>query len=605
MSLARRPDASGRHLALALALGAALCLRVQGQELEEMPPLPSIAYEVVIDGPLDEALQTLLEDVSEARRLTVRPPSSLLQLRRRAADDRPRLVQALRSEGYYAAEVEPHLDTGSIPARITFTALPGEPYRFETLLVEAIDPPPGFVAPEAFELGLVPGRRAESDRVLAAEVELLLHARRAGHPFAELGPRRAVVDHRTLTMDLTLRIVPGPQARMGGVSFQGVDSIAEDFLQRRIPWRRGDPYRPELIEEARRSLLATNLFSTVRMRRAEALDEDGRLEVAIEVAERAHRSIGVGLRYLTDEGPGADVTWEHRNLFRRGERLQASIDGSGIGYEIKGNFRKPDFRIRRMDLIADGGIAYQDTDAYLRRSAGAGIGLERTLRPGMTATAGVAYRAVRLTDQEGTEEFALLSLPLTFDWDRSDSLLDPTRGGRLDLQVVPFADTLGSGVMFGRLLGRYSHYFQVSERPRVILAARAALGGMVGAGRAAIPADERFYAGGGGSVRGIAFQLASPLGTGGRPRGGRSLLETALEARVRLTETIGFAAFVDAGRAFESSFPDLSERVQIGAGLGLRYHTAIGPIRLDLAVPVERRRVDDRFQVYVSIGQAF
>jgi translocation and assembly module TamA len=312
------------------------------------------------------------------------------------------------------------------------------------------------------------------------------------------------------------------------------------------------------------------------------------------------------VRYRTDEGPGGNIGWVHRNFFGQGEQVELELDASGIGGFLTGTFRKPAFLRRDQALIARSRAGYEDTEAFTSRFAGAGIALERQLRPGMRLTGGPAFRAAAIEEADGEEEtFGLVSLPVTFDWDRSDDLLDPTRGGRLVAQNEPFVDTFGSGVRFNRARVGYSHYLEVLDEPRIVLAGRVALGSIVGASRDDVPADLRFYAGGGGSVRGFGFQLAGELDEDDDPVGGRSLFETSFEVRAKVTETIGVVAFVDAGAAFEPSLPDFSEPLRVGAGPGLRYYSPVGPIRVDVGFPINRRDDDDPFQIYVSIGQAF
>jgi translocation and assembly module TamA len=225
----------------------------------------------------------------------------------------------------------------------------------------------------------------------------------------------------------------------------------------------------------------------------------------------------------------------------------------------------------------------------------------------MTVRGGLGFRASRVEHLVEDERVALLLVPLQFDWDTSDDLLDPGRGGRLGLKFAPFFDIFLSDFAFLKGYASYARYVRLLRRPSIVFASRAALGAMTGAARDSIPADLRFYAGGGGSVRGIPFQTAGPLNEADEePLGGRSLLELSAELRVKVTKTIGFVTFVDGGSAFEAKFPDLEESLRWGAGVGLRYFTPIGPLRLDVALPLNRREdIDDRFQIYVSIGQAF
>jgi translocation and assembly module TamA len=192
-----------------------------------------------------------------------------------------------------------------------------------------------------------------------------------------------------------------------------------------------------------------------------------------------------------------------------------------------------------------------------------------------------------------------------YQWDRSDDLLNPTRGGRLAVANEPFVDVFGNDIAFNKSRLTYTHYLEVLDSPGVVLAGRGSVGTLFGAARDEVPADLRFYAGGGGSVRGFGYQLAGDLDDDHNPLGGRSLLELSGEVRVRLTETIGVVAFVDAGTAFSKEVPDFSETLRIGAGPGLRYFSPIGPVRLDIGLPVNKRDSDDSFQIYVSLGQAF
>ncbi|MDX1541822.1 MAG: BamA/TamA family outer membrane protein, partial [Geminicoccaceae bacterium] len=372
-------------------------------------------------------------------------------------------------------------------------------------------------------------------------------------------------------------------------------------------WREGEVLTPAKVEDSRRLLVETDLFRSVQITPEPAGDASGEVPVRVRVTERKHRSIGIGVRYRTDEGPGGNVFVEHRNLFGRGETANVELDGSGIGFNLGASFRKPDFYRLNQSFIADTEFRYDDTDAFESTSASASAGLERQFTPTLIGRGSLAFRYVKIQDVEEGDEgpFGLLSLPLGLTWDRSDDLFDPSSGGRLFVEEEPFIDVLDPSLTFNKTLVGYSHYLQVLDEPRLIFAARGALGSIFGADRADIPADERFYAGGGGSVRGFGFQKAGELDEDGDPLGGRSLLELAGEFRLNITESIGAVTFVDAGAAFESILPDFSEDLRVGAGVGLRYFSPIGPLRLDVGIPLNRRDEDDAFQIYISIGQAF
>ena len=572
------------------------------------PDAADLRYEVAIEGVGDDALRSLLLQVSETQRLIDRPPSSLARLRRRAEDDRARLLEVLRSEAYYDGQVDVALNTGVKPIKVTFRVDLGPVYRLGSVSIEVEPPEPRLSVPSPQEIGLRPGEPAAARTILNGEAALLDRARAQGFILAEAGLRRAVVDHDTDTMDLALHVQPGPLSRFGPVSFEGLGTVEQDFVANRLDWQEGELITPTRLEEARTSLRETGLFTNVQIDLADAPDAAGRLPVTIEVTERKHRSIGLGVRYRTDEGPGGSISWKHRNMFGRGEQVAVEADGSFIGAFLIASFRKPDFGRRNQSLLSDFRLAYDDTDAFESTSARSRVGLERKLNEGMTVALGLSFLAQEVRDRaqdENSETFGLLSLPARFEWDRSDDRLDPSAGGRLRVENEPFVDVIGNGLLFNKSRLDYAHYLEVVQDPQIVLAGRTALGAMVGEPRGAIPANLRFYAGGGGSVRGFGYQLAGQLNDNDDPIGGRSLLELSGEVRVRITESIGAVAFVDAGTVYSSSVPDFSETLRIGAGPGLRYFSPIGPLRLDVGFPLNPRNSDDTWQLYISIGQAF
>jgi translocation and assembly module TamA len=570
-------------------------------------PAPQVPYRLAIEGVTDVALRELLKEVSETQRLIDRPPPSLTRLRRRAEDDRDRLQRGLRSESYYGASIDIEIDAEVEPVQVVFRIDPGPRYRLRHVAIEVTPPDADLPLPSLDELGLAPGTAAVAQTILDAETRLVDQARERGYALAAAGERRAVVDHDADAMDLTLRLNAGPPVRFGGTEVSGLEQVQRDFVERRLPWQPGELITTERLEEGRRALRETGLFSTIRISLGQTPDAAGRVPVTVAVSERKHRSIEVGMRYRTDEGPGGNVAWEHRNFLGRGERLRVELDASAIAGFLTGSFRKPDVWIRDLALITEVQLAFENPDAYESRSARTRVGLERRFREGMTLAGGVAFRAEQVEEANSgrDESFGLVSLPVLFNWDRSDDRLDPTRNGRLSLHNEPFVDIFGNDLVFNQTRLDYAHYYQVLDTPRVILAGRTAVGTLFGASRADVPANLRFYAGGGGSVRGFAFQTAGELDQQHDPIGGRSLFEVSGEVRVRATETIGLVAFVDAGTAFTSPFPDFDDELRIGVGPGIRYFSPIGPFRLDVGFPVNPRDSDDAFQLYISLGQAF
>lgn len=565
-------------------------------------------YDVEIKGIADRKLRSVLEEISNTVLLRKeRPPVTLPLLRRRVQQDIPRLLKALKAEGYFRASVTADIDTKAKPIRVTFQADPGPAYLLKSVDIQTSgdETVPGLRLPDAKALGLRLGERARAGAILDAQEELFPLLKREGFPFARIVDRRVVVDHVAGSVVVTFRLEPGPSARFGHTKITGLESVDERLLRGKIPWQEGDRYNADLLQQVQRRLAATGLFSTVRITHGKTIDEGDLLDIAIAVTERRHRSVEAGVSYKTDEGPGAKISWEHRNLFRRGERLNLSATASDFTQAAEGEFRKPEFWRDDQSLRFNLRLAEDQPDAYTSRNLRCSVLINRDLTRGVTVGAGLAFKSSRVVQLEDEESFKLLSLPLHFDWDKSNDLLDPTRGGRLSVQLAPYYDTAKTNLAFVKGLVATSRYLELLTKPSLVLAGRLAVGIIRGATREAIPADERFYAGGGGSIRGYPFQSVGPL-EAGEPVGGRSLLELSTEVRWKLTDRFGLVTFLDGGSAFAGTYLDTGENLYWGAGVGMRYLTPIGPLRLDIGVPLNRRpEVDDSFQIYVSLGQAF
>jgi len=580
----------------------------QGEAGPETDSAPAIEYEVTVEAGGDKDLAAYLLEISDAHATESKPPATQALLRRRVEADLPLLDKALRSRGYYSAEVTDEIDSTEDPVAVVFRIRPGPRYLIDQIQIAVAGEPYDYKAPPVRELGLEKGQPAEAARVLDAEQKLLGLAQAGSRALAELGDRRVVVNHGTHSMNVWLRIRPGPRLKLGEVDFSGVETVDQEYLQTLVPWKPGEPFAPRLVRGLRQALVDTNLFTTVRVSPVKEAISDGLLPVRADLAERQHRTLKATLGFDTDKGVYVGGGWWNRNFTGRGDQVSIEAFLSGVESRLGSRYRIPAFERKDQALVANAELKTEDTDAYTSRSAGASVGIERTLAEKMTLTLGPAFRLSRVEEADGSggENFALAYFPVKFEWDFSDDLMDPSRGGRILAIGAPYIDVLDTGLHFGKLMGKYSHYFRLRDEPKIVLAGKAALGGIFGADRDQVPADERFYAGGGGSIRGYGYQLASPLDAEGNPVGGDSLLELSAELRWMITDSIGVVGFVDAGGAFEDSIPSSGDDFFVGVGTGLRYATPIGPVRFDVGIPTDRRDgVDDAYQLYISIGQAF
>lgn len=584
----------------------------QGSVVPDVAPLdgPRVPYEVSIEGVEDADLQTALEEASRLRQLQEDPPASMLALRRRAADDADRLGRVLRSQGHYAATVAPVINQDIDPAEVTLRVDPGPVYGIVAFDVEYVDPPPpadANVPRDLAALGLERGQPALAADVLSAVARVGEALRNQGYPFGKAVGHTARVDHAERTMAVTVKAESGPSAVFGRTAFEGLDSVQEDYLRRLIEFHQGAPYDQREVQDLRQTLLKTGLFQAISVDPAETVGADGALPLTVTVEEADHRSIGVGARFSSSLGLGADVFWEHRNLLGEDEDFRAQLDVSERAQTLGADFSKPLFLNRRGQFLRatlEGGT--EEFEAYDRTGILAEVSVERRLSPTWTASVGTNIEYAEITDGEGTKQSILWGLPVRAWRDDTDNRLDPRDGSRLNFEVVPYTGVYDGSILFARNRAEGRLYYPLTDDKWTVLAGRVAIGAIVGAGRRDVPPDKRFYAGGGGSVRGYGYQLATDIDENNDPIGGKSLFEIGLELRRQITETIGIVPFIEGGRAFSDQIPNPAGDLFWGAGIGVRYYSPVGPIRFDVAVPLDRREnVDDPYQLYISLGQAF
>jgi translocation and assembly module TamA len=457
-------------------------------------------------------------------------------------------------------------------------------------------------------LDALEGQAARASDVIDAERKAIQMLANAGYPFAKILPRRAEVDHGRATIAVTVNIDPGSYHSFGRTVFSGLQTVEEVYLTRLLPWVEGVPFDLSKLGNYRQSLIDTRLFTSVKVEPAAASETSGEaLDVSVTVEQGALRTIGTSLSYARDEGFGGGVSWQHRNIFGQGETLDLLAEATELNQLASASLSKPAFH--RSDQILKTGLSllHEDSDAFEEYSATVQVGLTRDLWSSWRGGIGVSVEAAELTDAFGTQQSYLLGLPLSLTRDQTDSLLDPKRGYRLGFEVTPYVGQFSGTALFTRASVTGTYYYPLSDDARpVVLAARLKVGSVIGEQSQNIPANKRFYAGGGGSVRGFGYQLLGALDVDNDPIGGRSVIETGLEARVPVTDALSVVPFIDSGLVSPSVTPSLSEKPRVGAGLGVRYATPVGPLRLDVAIPVNRRQgVDSSFQFYISFGQAF
>lgn len=600
-------------------------------------PMP---YSLALAPTGQPSLDRVLADASRLAGLRERAPVGPFALIARAEADVARLDTVLRSFGYYDAGIAIRIagrdlaDSALLPlledlpadrpVTVTVAFDLGPLYRLGEVRLE------GVVTPAARAVfTLRPAEPARAARILAAGEAVLRVLREDGFALARVPPPDAVVDHDTRTMDVAYLAQSGPRLALGEVTVTGLERLREGYVLRRLGLTPGDIYNPTRLEAARRDLLAGGALAWARLTPGDAPDTQGRLPLALEVAERPPRVLRLGAAWSSDEGGTLSGSWSHRNLFGGAERLDLDGEVGGLGenrvsslnYLASAALRIPDLWIRNLDLRLNLAGVSEFLDAYDRDAMTAGAALERRLSERLSASAGLAYERSRVVQDGLAENYHLLSLPLTLSYDDTDDPLAPRRGLRLAARLAP-VQALGSegqGFVVARVAA--SAYLDLSgghwyrQRPAsspedpagaggTVIAGRLVIGSIQGAESTAVPPDWRFYAGGGGSVRGYPFQSIGPKTSSGSPAGGDGLLEAGLELRQRIGKTWGAVAFVDTGAVSEDGIPGAAA-LCVGVGAGLRYYTPIGPVRVDVATPLNRAAGDSPLQLYLGIGHAF
>jgi translocation and assembly module TamA len=602
--LARR-RVRGRRFLSAAALVATLAYG--------SPAFADLAYRAQIVGAKGD-LADLLGKVSNLVALEKRPPASAEALRRRAEDDLGRLADAAHSLGYWAARFEYKIDAAAKPAEVTVTVDPGPLYHVAAVVVSGSAGQKLALPSGTPPLPLKVGDPAQTAPVVAAESVLVAAFANTGHPFAKAVGRRVVVDSGARTMSVTYRVDPGPVRRFGAVTVKGLERLDPNYVERRARWRRGAPYDARKVEETRQALLESGLFSTLQIVPEPDPAAPGEVRMTITATERLRRTIGVGLGYNTSQGAGANAFWENRNLFGHAEYLKLQAAVGQQTDDFVATFRRPDFLLTDQNFLTTAEITNNTPVAYDNRQGLVSPGIER--RFGRLLTLGIAVEALRshveelafadtLTAAERTQNYTLFGVPGYLKLDTTDNLLNPTRGWRVLVSVTPAHTISTPDLSFVTSLVSTSTYWSVVPDDRAVLAAQAAVSSLGGAPLAELPADQRVYAGGGGSIRPYGYLMAGPLDSNNIPIGGKSSFVVNLEARIKVTSTIGIVPFFDAGSYYETSLPEVGRGLLYGPGLGFRYYTSFGPLRLDLATPLRRRNGDSPIQVYISLGEAF
>jgi translocation and assembly module TamA len=566
-----------------------------------------------------EDLAAAVQEASQVNALHQQGQTDPQDLLAAARSDYARILGAMYAKGHYSVVIRIAIDgreAAAIPAleapasisAIRIAVDPGAPFRFGVARVAPLAPQTEL--PEEFR----PGAPAESGAVASA-VDVAISAwRDTGHAKAFVAAEAVVADHAARELDADVRLSPGPKLRFGRLEISGEERMREQRIRKIAGLPEGETFSETELRRAETRLRRTGIFSSVALAEDEEVTAPDLLGVTATVVEQKPRRYSLGVEVASLDGVSLTGSWLHRNLLGGGERLGLSAEAtnigsgeSGIDYGLEVTLDRP--ATLTPDTTAGLVLGYEHLDEidYALDSVTFGLRFSHIFSEQLTARIGLTYDYLDGTDPGGDFTFRNLSLPVGVTWDKRDNANDATRGFYLDATAKPFLGfgTTGSGLratMDGRV------YRSLGEPGRFVVAARAQAGAVFGSTLLKTPRDELFFSGGGGTVRGHPYRsLGIAVTRGFGPEfliGGKYFLAGSLELRAKVSDRIGVVGFVDWGSIGLDSFTGGIGDSHAGAGLGLRYDTGLGPIRLDVAAPVSGR-TGDGVQIYIGLGQSF
>lgn len=529
------------------------------------------------------------------------------------------LLNALYAAGHYSAVIHVYID-GREAAAIAPLDAPARIDRIEVV----VEPGPAFRLAQAnvhplprkatLPEGFAPGQPAESGLVLEAVAAGIDAWRDVGHAKAAVAAQDLVADHRNATLSADITLNPGPRLRFGPLTISGNQRMRTKRIRAITGLPEGKVYSPEEIELARDRLRRSGVFRSITLEEGETIAPPDLLPFHLTVVEEKRRRYTFGAELASPDGAAITAGWLHRNLFGGGERLSIDAEvhnlgsgSSGTDYALKVALSRPATFTPDTVLTFASEIGHLDEEDYTGEEFTLSTGVTHRFSRRLTGRAAVEYTYLTISDVSGDEIYRNLALPLGLTWDRRNSTTDATRGFYIEAEAKPFVGfgITDSGARFTLDARGYRGF---GARDRFVVAARLQMGAVVGSSLLGTPRDYLFYSGGGGTVRGQPYQSlgVNVLRSGADTfrTGGTHFLGGSVEGRMRVTEKIGVVGFVDVGRVDAMGFFDDFGGWQAGAGVGVRYATSVGPIRLDLALPMGGD-TGDGLQIYVGLGQAF
>jgi translocation and assembly module TamA len=558
--------------------------------------------DVEIDG-LPEEQREAVEATLELNEYEDRGIKSA-ELRSAYKEAEAQIRQALEPFGFYDVEVESSL-TGDEENgwKAKFTVKPGEPAIVRSARVDVVGEGKAQRRVATAIAGFAPkvGDRLDHATYEASKSVIDSSLRGAGYLDAKYLQRRVTVKPDEKSADVELQWESGERYKFGDVRFKGDAPFPESFLRDFVPWREDAFFNSEQVLNLQQRLVDADYFELVSV--APALDEkkDGRVPIDV-LLNRDERTVYSGeVYYSTDFGGGVRLGAERRWLNKKGHKADVQVEYSQRLQDAALHYQIP--RPSREDRSYDFGVAYRDETTDVSRSQNFQLAASRSEKRwhGFTRTIGLKYLVGDFELGQEEEELEYGSSKLLFaegslSRRRLNDRLEPRKGYVLDFGLRLASEALVSDTDLAQTWGRITWLIPQGEKGRIKL--RGEVGAMSVGNFDALPPDLRFFAGGDRSIRGFDYHEIGETNANGLIIGGEYLAVASGEYEFYFKEDWGAAVFVDAGDAFTEGFG-----VNVGAGVGLRWRSPLGPIRLDVAFPVHTDLpIEQGWRVHIQLG---
>ena len=554
-----------------------------------------------------------LKESSNLIRYRKNAPRSMAALQYRANSDTPAFIDIMHAYGYYDTCIFSRTyRTPSEKLKIVVSIDKGSRYLLSKFQMQLKDPDD----PDAFNLNKIRlrhldvrlNRPALSTEIVNAEKLLVRRLTEKGYPLAKISDKNILVDQAQKTVSVNLEVDTGPKAYFGQIHLETNSKIRTKYIRNRIQWKRGQLYDSDEVSRTERILYDTGLFSVVSITPAERLEDGNEIPMTIHLSDSKYNGFTLGGSYTTTwEGLGGQAGWQTRNLFSSGTDLSLNYQINQKLQEAGLKYTFPDFLSPHQVIVLTSNVSNSEQPNYREKAVKTDLYVERTLSTHFKTSLGARFDQLETTKSDHNGYFSLFGIPYHLNTQSSENvLINPTQGGWANFTFVPYFSTDTRDNNFSEIKIEGSAYQFLIPSRRIVLAMNMVFGSLFGESNYEIPAPYRYYAGSPNHLRGYPYQKVSPLDANDKPIGGRSMFLWSIEPRFMILKSVAIVGFLDVGNVYTESWPDFSDALLKSLGVGVRYYSFVGPLRLDIGFPMNKRpNIDKDYQIYFSFGQAF